>query len=156
MNEKRTKKKAFNQEEMLKDIREDCWENLKGLGEDDEIVFLISNVYQTLWDFPRLKKAILDVLQLRQKECITLSLGPSTREMLKEKANLLRGNICDVIQLILSVYPHRTSLKNMPGHVGCVFQKVNILLRRTFCVNREFKLHVSGNGRFELSWQSFR
>ena len=155
VNEKRTKKKAFNQEEMLKDIREDCLENLKGLGarEDDEIVFLISNVYQIQWDFPRLKKAILDVLPLRQKECITLSLGPLTREMLKEKANLLRGNICDVI---LSVYPHRTSLKNMPGHVGCVFQKVNILLRRTFCVNREFKLHVSGNGRFELSWQNFR
>ena len=106
---------------MLKDIREDCLENLKGLEEDDEIVFLVSNVYQKRWDFPRLEKAILDVLPLRQKECITLTLSPLTREMLKEKANLLRGSY--------------TVKLNLEGHVGCNFQQVNILLRRTFCVN---------------------
>jgi hypothetical protein len=120
VNEKR--KKAFNQEEMLKDIREDCLENLKGLEEDDEIVFLVSNAYQKRWDFPRLKKAILGVLPLRQKECITLTLSPLTREMLKEKANLLRGSYYRI---------------NLEGYVRYIFQnwqKVNILLRCTFCV----------------------
>ncbi len=70
---------------MLTVIRKDCLGNLEGLRNDDELVFLISNAYPKRWDFPHLKKAILDVLPLRQKECLTLSLGVSTREMLEKK-----------------------------------------------------------------------
>jgi hypothetical protein len=33
---------------------------------------------------------------------------------------ILDFDVCDVT---LSVYPHRTSLKNMPGHGGLAFQR---------------------------------
>jgi hypothetical protein len=86
------RKKSFNEEAMLKIIREDCFANLNGLAGDD--VFLISNLYPTKWDFARLTQAILDVLPFRQRECLTLSLGVLTSlstDMLRRKAELLRG-----------------------------------------------------------------
>ena len=92
-NEKR--KKAFNEGAMLATIMEDCLENLEGLRDGDEEVFLISNHYPAKWDFARLTQAILDVLPFRQRECLTLSLGVLTSlstDMLKRKAELLRGN----------------------------------------------------------------
>jgi hypothetical protein len=48
--------------------------NLEYFGAGDEVVFLISNHYPAKWDFARLTQAILDVLSLRQKESLTLSL----------------------------------------------------------------------------------
>ena len=92
-NEKR--KKAFKEEAMLATIMEDCLENLEGLRDGDEVVFLISNHYPAKWDFARLTQVILDVLPFRQRECLTLSLGVFTSfstDMLKRKAELLRGN----------------------------------------------------------------
>ena len=86
------RKRTFNEEEMLKSIREDCFTNLKGSAGGD--VFLISNLYPTKWDFALLTQAILDVLPFRQRECLTLSLGVLTSlstDMLKRKAELLRG-----------------------------------------------------------------
>ena len=88
------RKKSFNEEAMLKTIREDCFGNLNGLTSGD--VFLISNLYPAKWDFARLTQAILDVLPFRQRECLTLSLGVLTSlssDMLKRKAELLRGRI---------------------------------------------------------------
>ncbi len=86
------RKRTFNEEEMLKSIREDCFTNLKGSAGGD--VFLISNLYPAKWDFALLTQAILDVLPFRQRECLTLSLGVLTSlstDMLKRKAELLRG-----------------------------------------------------------------
>jgi predicted GTPase len=90
-NEKR--KKAYNQEAMLKYIRKDCWENLKSFGADE--TFLISNHHPAKWDFARLAQAILDVLPLRQRESLTLSLDLLTslsKDILKRKVEILRGN----------------------------------------------------------------
>ena len=80
---------------MLATIMDDCLENLEGLKDGDEVVFLISNHYPAKWDFARLTQAILDVLPFRQRECLTLSLGVLTSfstDMLKRKTKLLRGN----------------------------------------------------------------
>ena len=92
MSQKR--KKTFNEEKMLKAIREDSLENLKRFRIQCDDVFLISNLYPAKWDFARLTQAILDVLPFRQRECLTLSLGVLTSlstDMLKRKAELLRG-----------------------------------------------------------------
>ena len=92
-NERR--KKAFNEEEMLNDIRQDCLKNLKGFGADDKVVFLISNHKPVKWDFDRLTQGILDVLPLRQKESLTLSLNLLTslsKDLLTRKVDILRGN----------------------------------------------------------------
>ena len=92
MSQKR--KKAFNEEKMLKTIREDSLENLTSTAARSEDVFLVSNLYPNKWDFARLTQAIVDALPFRQRECLTLSLGVLTSlstDMLKHKAELLRG-----------------------------------------------------------------
>ncbi len=89
-------KRKFNEEEKLKTIRENCLENLEDLLDDDKDVFLISNCVTDKWDFDRLTQAILDVLPLRQKESLTLSLNLLTsgsKRLLKRKAETLRGII---------------------------------------------------------------
>ena len=68
-NEKR--KKAFNQEAMLNDIRKDC---LKSFGANEEVVFLISNHHPAKLDFAGLTQAILDILPEHQKESLTLTI----------------------------------------------------------------------------------
>ena len=90
-----SQKRVFNEESTLNDIKEDCWKNLEGLAAGNEIVFLISNRKTAKWDFDRLTQAILDVLPLRQKESLTLSLDLLTscsRDLLKRKVEVLRGN----------------------------------------------------------------
>ena len=86
-------KDGFDETMMLDNIRRDCLKNLKDLQVKDEEVFLISNNDPDKWDFPRLIKAINDVLPLRQKESLTLSLTTFSKELVAEKAELLRGRI---------------------------------------------------------------
>jgi hypothetical protein len=89
------RKKAFNEDVTLEEIRGNCLENLKSFGADDNVVFLISNHNGVKWDFDRLTKAILDGLPHRQKECLTLSLNLLTslsKDLLKRKVDTLRGN----------------------------------------------------------------
>lgn len=90
-NEKRTRKASFNEKSMLETIRKGCFKNLEELEDHNGDVFLISNPDPTKWDFPRLRKAILDTLPNLQKECLTLSLGVLTKDMMKLKVDLLRG-----------------------------------------------------------------
>ena len=93
-------KRAFNEETTLNHIREDCWKNLELAARKmklaaGEIVFLISNRKRAKWDFGRLQQAILDVLPLRQKQSLALSLDLLTsrsKNLLKEKVKVLRGN----------------------------------------------------------------
>jgi hypothetical protein len=89
------RKKAFNEDVTLEEIRGDCLEILKSFGANDKVVFLISNHKPVKWDFDRLTQAILDVLPLRQKESLTLSLNLLTslsKDLLKRKIDILRGN----------------------------------------------------------------
>ena len=90
-----SRKKSFNEESTLNEIRKDCCDNLKDLVVRNEDVFLISNHEKDKWDFDRLTQAILDVLPLRQKETLTLSLDLLTsrsKNLLKRKVEVLRGN----------------------------------------------------------------
>jgi hypothetical protein len=89
-NEKR--KKAFNEETMLNDIRKDC---LKSFGANEEVVFLISNHHPAKLDFARLTQAILDVLPEHQKESLTLTIDvliSHSKDILNRKVEILRGN----------------------------------------------------------------
>jgi hypothetical protein len=70
-------------------------DNLEDVGAYDEVLFLISNHDPDKWDFDRLTQAILDVLPLRQKESLTLSLDLLTshsKDILKRKVEILRGS----------------------------------------------------------------
>jgi hypothetical protein len=85
-------KRAFNEGATLNDIRGDCLKNLKRSSFGNIAIFLVSNRKTAKWDFVRLQEAILDVLPLRQKQSLTLSLTSHSKNILKEKVKILRGN----------------------------------------------------------------
>ncbi|KXJ25246.1 Interferon-inducible GTPase 5 [Exaiptasia diaphana] len=87
------KKSTFNETAVLEEIRNDCVHNLSHLLKNMEDVFLISNHYPLKWDFDRLTCAILDVLPMRQKEALCLSLKAMSKHFLKKKIELLCARI---------------------------------------------------------------
>lgn len=86
-----SRKGTFNEEEMLRHIRENCFEGVKDLISSEKEIFLISNHDIEKWDFDRLVNAISDALPILQRESLTLSLSNITRECLKRKAKFLKG-----------------------------------------------------------------
>ena len=81
------RKRNFDEEVMLRNIRSRCFESLKMVGVKDNDVFLISNLEPAKWDFARLTEAILDGLPDRLKESLTLSLViTKSKDILKRKA----------------------------------------------------------------------
>ena len=118
------KKRNFDEDVMLGNIRSRCSENLKMVGVKDN-VFLISNHEPAEWDFARLTGAILDGLPDRLKESLTLSLDlmiTQSKDILKRKADALRGsyrehilNFIHVINLHkLKPYNYTTLNLNIP------------------------------------------
>ena len=88
------RKRNFDEDFMLRNIRSECLENLKKVGVKDN-VFLINNLEPAKWDFARLSGAILDGLPDRLKESLTLCLDLMTtqsKDILKRKADALRGS----------------------------------------------------------------
>ena len=119
------KKRNFDEDVMLRDIRSKYSENLKKVGVKDNDVFLISNLEPAKWDFDRLTGAILDGLPDRLKESLTLSLDLMTtqsKDILKRKADALRGrhreHILNFIHVInqhkLKPYNYTTLNLNIP------------------------------------------
>ena len=122
--EKRKKKRSFDEDVLLRNIRSKCSESLKMGGVKDN-VFLISNREPAEWDFDRLTGTILDGLPDRLKESLTLSLDLMTtqsKDILKRKADALRGsyrehtlNFIHVINLHkLKPYNYTTLNLNIP------------------------------------------
>ena len=94
------RKRNFDEEVMLRNIRSRCFESLKMVGVKDNDVFLISNHEPAKWDFACLTEAILDGLPDRLKESLTLSLDlmiTKSKDILKRKADALRGSYREYI-----------------------------------------------------------
>ncbi|CAB3990545.1 interferon-inducible GTPase 5-like, partial [Paramuricea clavata] len=89
--EKRKYGRKFNEEKMLKEIKNDCVECLENLSCDEEKVFLVSSHAPNEWDFDRLQTAIMDHLPFIQKESLALSLRTHSKVILKEKIKILKG-----------------------------------------------------------------
>ena len=89
MNE--SKKKEFNEEEMLKKIRTHCSTKLKGMIAHEDNIFLISNHQQHKYDFPRLNEEILDKLSQHKQESFCLSMHSLSEGILESKVNTLKG-----------------------------------------------------------------
>ena len=96
------RRKTFNEESMLANIRKECWDHLKDVSYmmTEAKVFLISNHDPNRWDFPSLTTSILKALPFDQRQCLTLSLSVLTRDLLKEKANVLRGMSSEFLFLL--------------------------------------------------------
>ncbi|CAB3995383.1 interferon-inducible GTPase 5-like [Paramuricea clavata] len=86
------KKRNFDEDKVLKAIRDDCAKQLEGLNKGK--IFLVSSWDRALWDFGRLEKAILDQLPSKQKESLAFSLRSKSRDVLKETIKILKG-MCD-------------------------------------------------------------
>lgn len=70
-----SRKRSFDEQEMLSKIRCKCLANLGDLLDNERDVFLISNHQPEKWDFARLTQAIFDaVMGLYEQESLTLSL----------------------------------------------------------------------------------
>ncbi|XP_046843657.1 uncharacterized protein LOC124437775 [Xenia sp. Carnegie-2017] len=90
-NAKDDKGPHFNEKPALDKMKTDCLNNLKGLINDKDEVFLIDNKVTKKYDFDRLIESISEALLHRKMECFILSLTTVTRESIKRKANLLKA-----------------------------------------------------------------
>ncbi|CAB4035930.1 interferon-inducible GTPase 5-like [Paramuricea clavata] len=91
--EKRKHGKKFNEEKMLKEIKNNCVECLKNPNCGEEKVFLVSSYHPQKWDFDRLQTAIMDHLPSIQKESLALSLRTHSKVVLKQKIKILKGRV---------------------------------------------------------------
>ena len=86
-----SRKRGFREEKTLKEIKQDCIENLKDFNYGTEKIFLVSSFYPAKWDFDRLSKAIVDQLPSKQKESFALSMRSYSTDMVTEKIRSLKS-----------------------------------------------------------------
>ena len=87
------RKRSFNEEALLQQIRAECSSNLGGLLSNQQDIFLISNHFPEKWDFSRLTLAILEALPRCQRESLTLTLTRLSTNVVKQKVDILKGRI---------------------------------------------------------------
>ena len=85
------RKRSFNEEALLQQIRADCSNNLGDLLSNQQDIFLISNHFPGKWDFERLTSAILEALPRCQRESLTLTLTRLSTNIVKQKVDILKG-----------------------------------------------------------------
>ena len=105
------RKRSFDEETMLKEIRRDCLERLGDLLSNEKDIFLISNHEPENWEFARLTEAILGAVKRCQREALTRSqresmilslsrvITRSCNENFQRKVDVLRGRILKVALL---------------------------------------------------------
>ena len=84
-------KAAIHEDAMLQKIRSDCVANTTDLISSEEDIFLIGNYDKDKWDFDRLVEAIGEALPILQRESFVRSLSNVTRECLRRRARVLKG-----------------------------------------------------------------
>ena len=85
------RKRTFNEEALLQQIRADCSNNLGDLLSNQQDIFLISNHFPDKWDFSRLTSAIPEASLRCQRESLTLTLTCLLTNIVKEKVDILKG-----------------------------------------------------------------
>ncbi|XP_028404320.1 interferon-inducible GTPase 1-like [Dendronephthya gigantea] len=79
---------TFEEKKVMKNVREDCVENVKNIKKED--IFLISNHHPNKWDFDDLRKAIFDRLPSSMRESLILSLQACSVNILCAKIEVLK------------------------------------------------------------------
>ncbi|XP_039644758.1 interferon-inducible GTPase 5-like [Perca fluviatilis] len=82
----------FNEEETLKEIREDCIQGLKGCVQSPK-VFLVSSCKLHLYDFPLLEKTFQEELPAQKRDALLLALPNISREIIIKKKEALQARI---------------------------------------------------------------
>ena len=96
---------GFQEKEMLRKIRQNCYKGLKEVMEmiKEDDIYLISNKYQDRWDFAQLQISISKQLPLVKKESFNYSLSAMSGDIVKQKVKELRGKY-------VIIYMHGTRL----------------------------------------------
>ena len=140
------RKRNFDEESMLNKIRRDCSKNLVDLVEDIREIFLISNHETDKWDFVRLTEAIIDVLPVRQRESLTLSLG-----IVKSLSTKILGRKIEVLKsrmwMVATMASFSTLTVPLPGLSISVNLRL-IIAEITFYTS-ELGLPKEGSERFQ-------
>ncbi|KAK7809990.1 hypothetical protein U0070_015727 [Myodes glareolus] len=84
-NEKKSKPKSFNSENVLMKIREDCSKQLKDALSSEPPVFLVSNFDTSKYDFPKLESKLLYDLPAHKRHVFMLSLSSVTEDTINLK-----------------------------------------------------------------------
>ncbi|XP_034722291.1 interferon-inducible GTPase 5-like [Etheostoma cragini] len=90
--EKKTRGSEFNDEEILKEIREDCIQGLEGHVESPR-VFLVSSFELHLYDFRLLEKTFAEELPANKRKVLLLALPNVSLEIIRKKKGALQANI---------------------------------------------------------------
>ncbi|XP_028404301.1 T-cell-specific guanine nucleotide triphosphate-binding protein 1-like [Dendronephthya gigantea] len=94
--ENETKRKTRDMEDVIKEIRDDCRENLKkdGISINEDEIFLVSNHDREKWDFRLLIDVIMRRLPTLQKEKLTFSVKIKSKKIVSMKVKNWRGWLC--------------------------------------------------------------
>uniref|UniRef100_A0A8C9Z9H1 Interferon-inducible GTPase 5-like n=2 Tax=Sander lucioperca TaxID=283035 RepID=A0A8C9Z9H1_SANLU len=90
--EEETQGSEFNEEETLKEIREDCIQGLEGRVESPQ-VFLVSSRKLHLYDFPLLEKTLQEELPAHKRNALLLALPNVSLEIIIKKKEALQAGI---------------------------------------------------------------
>ncbi|XP_032882293.1 interferon-inducible GTPase 5-like [Amblyraja radiata] len=86
-------KKGYNEDVMLRSVRENCCSSLEKAGMGKTRVFLYSSCKLKAYDFPELQKAMESDLSETQKQLFLLSLPNTSEDSINEKREVLRVSI---------------------------------------------------------------
>ncbi|XP_053254031.1 uncharacterized protein LOC128418413 isoform X2 [Podarcis raffonei] len=112
------RKPNFNEMETLGDLRQDCCDKLRKLGEASPKVFLISNWDLSMYDFPILQETLQNELDHLKRHALLLSMPTFSRDILEKKKSEMRKLIWK--QALVSYYfgcVTRLALK-LPWHIS--------------------------------------
>ncbi|KAJ8287660.1 hypothetical protein COCON_G00003190 [Conger conger] len=89
------RKKGFDKDKTLSQIRQDCIKGLQKHGVESPTVFLISSFDLQLYDFPKLEEMMEKELPKLKRRVLLLSL-PDTQEITRRNKEALQANIWKV------------------------------------------------------------
>ncbi|XP_005350245.1 T-cell-specific guanine nucleotide triphosphate-binding protein 1-like [Microtus ochrogaster] len=92
-NEKKSKPKTFNKENVLKKIRKDCSQQLKEVLSFEPQIFLVSNFEMSKYDFPKLESKLLYDLPAHKRQVFMLSLSSATEATINHKRDILKQKV---------------------------------------------------------------
>lgn len=92
-NEKASKPKAFNEENVREKILEDCSCHLKEALSSEPPVFLVSNLDTSKYDFPKLERQLLHELPAHKRHIFMLSLSSVTEATINLKRDSLKQKV---------------------------------------------------------------
>nr|AAH93522.1 Tgtp protein [Mus musculus] len=92
-NEQKFKPKSFNKEKLLKKIKDYCSNHLQESLYSEPLVFLVSNVDISKYDFPKLETKLLQDLPAHKRHVFSLSLQSLTEATINCKRDSLKQKV---------------------------------------------------------------